>query len=435
MKALTLILVAISVALSGCLGGGGGSSSSAGPSAEVRVLHAAADAPAVDIYINGDLAIEDLDTFTATAFTRVPAEPLTIDVRAAGAAADSEPVFSTEVTPVRGEDYTLVAYGLLGDDSFDLLVITDDIQTPAAATARAFVLHAAPQVGNVDVYVDTTDALGDTPLLADFAPAADSGAYVEVPAGEYRIRITPAGDPATIAYDSGFVELESGPSYFLAAIPRASGFSPASVIALLDSPPFVVLEDQRAQVRALHLSPDAPAVDVTVDGDVVLSDVSFKDVSDYLQVLAGDYTIGVEAGGNEVASLPVTVEAGQAYSVLATGFVNVTGVQGFTLRPLVDDLTPAAGAKIRVIHASPDAPAVDVLVNGDIFAGLADVPYFTASDYVEVPAGSYDISINVADTTTTVIDLPTTALAAGSIYTAIAVNEVASIEPLLVVDP
>ena len=36
MKALTLILVAISVALSGCLGGGGGSSSSAGPSAEVR---------------------------------------------------------------------------------------------------------------------------------------------------------------------------------------------------------------------------------------------------------------------------------------------------------------------------------------------------------------------------------------------------------------
>jgi hypothetical protein len=163
--------------------------------------------------------------------------------------------------------------------------------------------------------------------------------------------------------------------------------------------------------------------------------VSFKDVSDYLQVLAGDYTIGVEAGGNEVASLPVTVEAGQAYSVLATGFVNVTGVQGFTLRPLVDDLTPAAGAKIRVIHASPDAPAVDVLVNGDIFAGLADVPYFTASDYVEVPAGSYDISINVADTTTTVIDLPTTALAAASIYTAIAVNEVASIEPLLVVDP
>lgn len=63
------------------------------------------------------------------------------------------------------------------------------------------------------------------------------------------------------------------------------------------------------------------------------------------------------------------------------------------------------------------------------------MPYFTASDYVEVPAGSYDISINVADTTTTVIDLPATALAAGSIYTAIAVNEVASIEPLLVVDP
>ncbi|MCL5042184.1 MAG: DUF4397 domain-containing protein [Gammaproteobacteria bacterium] len=306
---------------------------------------------------------------------------------------------------------------------------------PSGPSADVRVLHAAPAVGNVDVYVDATDELGAEPLLADFAPGTDSADYVEVPAGDYRVRITPAGDRDTIAYDSGFVTLDSGPSFFLAALDRESGFSPASVIALLDDPAFVMLEDQRAQVRAMHLSPDAPNVDITVNGDVVLNDVPFRAVSDYLQVLAGDYVIGVEAGGNEVSSIPVSVEAGVAYSVLATGFVGVTGDQGFALRPLVDDLVSGEGAKVRVIHASPDAPAVDILVNDAIFAGLAGVPYFTASDYIDVPAGSYDIAVNVENTTTTVIDLPDTELEAGLIYTVIAINEAASIEPLLVVDP
>ncbi|SDU25340.1 DUF4397 domain-containing protein [Halopseudomonas salegens] len=439
MRALTLFLVATAIILSGCLGGSGGSSSTpvppAGASADVRVLHAAADAPSVDIYINDELAIPDLARFEATSFTSVPAELLTIDVRASGSPADSAPVFSSEVTPTADGFFTLVAYGLLDDDSFDLLVIADDIQTPPTDTARAFVLHAAPATGNVDVYVDATDELGAEPLLADFAPAADSADYVEVPAGDYRIRITPAGDRDTIAYDSGFVSLESGPSYFLAALDRASGFAPASVIALLDNPSFVQLEDQRTRVRAMHLSPDAPNVDVLVDGAAAVPDVAFRDVSDYLTVLAGEYDIAVAAGGNEVASLTVNAEAGVAYSILATGFVSVTGEQGFALRPLVDDLTPGEGAKVRVIHASPDAPNVDVLVNGAMFAGLAGVPYFTASDYVEAPADTYDIAVNVADTLTTVIDLPGTGLNAGSNYTVIAINDVANIEPLLVVDP
>jgi len=45
----------------------------------------------------------------------------------------------------------------------------------------------------------------------------------------------------------------------------------------------------KAMVRAAHLIPDAPAVDVLVNGDVVLEDVPFKAVSDYLMVNAGAY--------------------------------------------------------------------------------------------------------------------------------------------------
>ena len=55
--------------------------------------------------------------------------------------------------------------------------------------------------------------------------------------------------------------------------------------------------DAKAMVRAAHLIPDAPAVDVLVNGGVVLEDVTFKAVSDYLMVDAGTYTISINAAG------------------------------------------------------------------------------------------------------------------------------------------
>ncbi|MCH8506493.1 MAG: DUF4397 domain-containing protein [Ectothiorhodospiraceae bacterium] len=243
-----------------------------------------------------------------------------------------------------------------------------------------------------------------------------------------------------MAYDSGVVDLQPDLSYFVAAIDLESGFAPASTVALLDDPAFVQLDDQRARVRAMHLSPDAPNVDVLVNGDEVLSDVPFRAVSDYLTVLAGDYTIEIAPTGNtsSVATLDVSPEAGNAYSVLAIGLVNPTNGNGLELTAIQDATQPADGddVLVRVIHASPDAPEVDVLADGAVLGGLAGVPYFTVSDYLTVPAGTYDLAVNVADTATTVIDLPGTDLAAGTIYTVIATGLVGDddLEPVIVTD-
>src|SRR5688500_10614296 len=51
-------------------------------------------------------------------------------------------------------------------------------------------------------------------------------------------------------------------------------------------------------------------------------------------------------------------------------------------------------ARIRVVHASPDAPAVDVYANGNKV--LSNVTFFAASDYLTVPAGSYKLQVVVA---------------------------------------
>lgn len=53
---------------------------------------------------------------------------------------------------------------------------------------------------------------------------------------------------------------------------------------------------------------------------------------------------------------------------------------------------PAALAKLQVLHASPDAPAVNVLINGN--AALSNVDYKDASQILTVNEGTYSIQVD-----------------------------------------
>jgi Domain of unknown function (DUF4397) len=97
------------------------------------------------------------------------------------------------------------------------------------------------------------------------------------------------------------------------------------------------------------------------------------------------------------------------------------------------DETPApATAKVNVIHASPDAPGVDLLVdNTKVNASALTFP--NATGYLSVNAGTRNIKVNAAGTTTTVInaDIPFTKDKNYSVY---AINKLASIGAILVED-
>ena len=156
-------------------------------------------------------------------------------------------------------------------------------------------------------------------------------------------------------------------------------------------------DDAGAAVRVVHASPDAPNVDVYVDGSKVLSDVPFRAVSDYLSLEAGTYTVKITAAGDpETVAFEgdVTVEDAD-YTVAAVGELS-----GDTFAPLVLEDAPSAPAEgkaqVRLVHASPDAPAVDVTVKGADLTLFDDVEFGENSDYVEVPAGDYTLEVRGA---------------------------------------
>ena len=183
---------------------------------------------------------------------------------------------------------------------------------------------------------------------------------------------------------------------------------------------------EEAAVRVAHLSPDAPEVDVIVDGSTVLEGVGFGAVSDYLALPGGTYTVTITPAGDPetvVFEGDVTVEAGTAYTVAALGEVSEGADQPFEPLILEDDNEPPSGdtARVRAVHASPDAPAVDITAGGGetvLFDGVA----YRDSGYTEVPAGEYTLEIR-GDTESNDGDVVAdfdVAVEGGQVYTAFA---------------
>lgn len=173
-----------------------------------------------------------------------------------------------------------------------------------------------------------------------------------------------------------------------------------------------------ARVMAVHASPDAPAVDLLVDGAVVGTGLAYPGNTPYLNAAAGTRNVKVNVSGTTTtviaADLPLT--SGASYTVFASDVVaNIAPIV------LADDLTaPASGkAHVRFVHLSPDAPAVDVAVQGGpvLFANKAFKQY---SAFTPVDAGTYDLEVRVAGTSTVALPLNGIALQAGKIYTVFA---------------
>jgi len=203
-------------------------------------------------------------------------------------------------------------------------------------------------------------------------------------------------------------------------------------VALAFAAPALAQGAPEAQVRVAHLSPDAPNVDVSVNGEPVaaLQNVPFGTISPYLPLPAGSQRVTVYPAGDTyqpVIDTPVELAPGGAYTIGAVGLVSDGSLRAQVYQ---DDLTPPAqgNSKLRVVHASPDAGPVDVVPAGGapLVSGLQ---FPNASPYAQVPAGTYTLNVNAAGTNTTAISVPNATVASGGVYSAFAVGTASAGSP------
>jgi hypothetical protein len=184
--------------------------------------------------------------------------------------------------------------------------------------------------------------------------------------------------------------------------------------------------DDKAMLRIIHGSPDAPNVDVLVDDEAILTNVAYKESSGYLDVEEGQRRIRVNVAGTDTTVIDATVTLSEdtSYSVIASNKVS-----NISALVLTDDTsaTDNSTSGIRVIHNAPSAPAVDVYVtapDGDLATSapvLTNVPFGASSAYLDVAEGTYRFRVTVAGTKTVAIDTTAT-VAGGSNYSVIALD-------------
>jgi hypothetical protein len=405
--------------------------------AKLRVIHASADAPNVNVLAGTSTLVSNLAFKAASPFQDVA--PGVATVRVNGILPGSTP---TVIGPVNLPLESNIAYSVLaiGDvAAIAPLVIPETITPVPAGSARARVVHAAADAPQVDVYVTAPTALlAQSVHLARLAFGEQSG-QATVPAGDYRIRVTAANNPNAVVFDSGTVALATGSDLFIVAVENTGpGTAPISLVVSTGTTSFEILDAATpAQLRVIHASPDAPAVDVVVNnnfGAPVLEDVPFPAFSGYMTLPAGAYNVKVTPANNAgviVIDADVTLDAGKRYSAYATG--TLASIAPYVL---VDDNRPVAtAAKVRIVHAAPSAGRVDVYVTAsgasiaNASPALTNVPFRAESGYLSLTAGSYDVTVTPTGTKTAAIGPATITVANRGVYTAVARDAVGSGPP------
>jgi Domain of unknown function (DUF4397) len=158
------------------------------------------------------------------------------------------------------------------------------------------------------------------------------------------------------------------------------------------------LATQDGWVRIAHLSPEAPAMDMYLYpfGDsahpTVLKDVAYGDVSAYMTLAPGQYTVAMRGFDASPSSSPALVSsfmvaAKTAYTVAALG-----PDPGLRVETLQDQMTaPPGKTLVRVLQASlkQDQVAVDYgptsLAKGLTFSSV--------TPYAAVPAGQQAVEV------------------------------------------
>lgn len=174
-------------------------------------------------------------------------------------------------------------------------------------------------------------------------------------------------------------------------------------------------------IRVLHASPDAPAVDVYANGNIIARSLSYRQFTPYLPVLPGNYQINVFPAGakeNPIISTAVTVPSSFIATIAATGMLQ--SISLFTIPDLPTTKQPGK-VNLRFVHLSPDTPRVDItLPNGTIV--FNNVGYREITPYLAVDPGTYTLEARPAGTSQVVLYVPNIHLRPNNFYTVYAIG-------------
>lgn len=191
------------------------------------------------------------------------------------------------------------------------------------------VFNASPTFGTYNLY--TNDKMINTGPI----PFGGSLAYAQFEAGTHSIKFTTAGDVTSLLTKQ--VTLAAKKVNTLYLIDKDDKLD---AIFVVDGDAGVTSSD-KAFVKFINLSPDAPALDLKVkDGASLVTSKAYKTGSEYAQIDPKTYSFEIKdsATGNVKTTLTdVVFTAGRYYTIISRGLLNPgTNQQPFSAQSIIN---------------------------------------------------------------------------------------------------
>ncbi len=338
--------------------------------ASVRIVHAAPDLPAVDIYLEG-LALATRLTYgkygDAAPFA---SGDYTVNVVRASAGMDSQALLSTGLTLQPGTTYTLLLTGSADQPALKAIAENDD--PLSAGQSRVAAINAI--AGSAALTVTRSGA-----GLIDSVPSGEASAPVVTASGS--ADLTFAQGATTLANRTFDLRERASTTFVLVGQPTAP-----TLIR------FETRVDSRASVRIVHAA-SIGSIAASLDGETPLTtDTPYGHASDSKPILAGPHSVDLYlASGDPNRKTPILSFSFSADPDASVALILIGPADQLQVIPYEIDLTPtmAGQARIAFMNTQQDAPLIRVMRGNSPIPGLPDFGFGQAPASVVLPAGRY----------------------------------------------
>ncbi len=343
----------------------------------VRVVNAAADSPAINVFAGFSAIATNLAYKQFTEPTSFDAGKYTVKLQASGSAPSDKSLLESDVTFSSGEPMMLLVTG-----SGSQLAVTVLADKNEALKDKENIIHVinglsdgsavALKNGSTDLVTGINAAqTALTPILA--AGNADLTFQIADKTLDY---------PATLKGQTNTTLIVVGTA------------ATASIIQFESAAP------KRISVRAINASADITKVDVYLDDQLLNSQVDYGRPTDRQNFASGQYTARIYATGadrNTVEPLTgqvISLVDSDNFAVVLLGSASSLSVLAFP-----EDLTPTGNGATRItfLNTLPNFSEVDVIATAASMAEIPTLFYGQAPSVMNVPAGQYSFMMTALD--------------------------------------
>jgi hypothetical protein len=394
----------------------------------VRFVNLMSDAPGLDVKKDGDVVWTNVPFPSATPYQTFENKQTQFDLYLNGG--------TTSLVSISGSlaaqaSYTLVGFGVVNAAS--ALFQQDASLNPSPGNAQIRVMDAAYSAGGLDFYFNTPPNQPIGSVSPQFGMGfGGSTSFVRTNTGDYQLRLVRSSS-TLLAFDSGTITLpdQSTTAYYIYV--KDSTHAPNILQLDVATGAASDLPNTLAAVKVVNAAFQAGAVDQFYDGTSAATNVAYPGTtSTYYTLPAGPHTVTFQSHatpGAAIATASETFNASTDTTLLLSG---ANGSLSITALP-DHDIAPQSGtARVRVVNASPDVPAFDLAIDGEVKA--ANVGYTQASAYFDTSDANHKVEFRVPGTTTSLLTLDSQQFGSGQVSTLYLVGPAGSLAKLLTPD-